>query len=67
LKKNHTDNCLSVDQPITALLKDLKRRGLLDETIVLLASEFGRTPGTQGPTAATTMCSASAWSWPAAA
>ncbi len=37
-----------VDQPIAGLLKDLKRRGLLDETIVVFATEFGRTPGTQG-------------------
>ena len=37
-----------MDKPIAGLLKDLKRRGLLDETIVLFASEFGRTPGTQG-------------------
>jgi hypothetical protein len=48
LKKNHETNCLRVDQPIAALVTDLKRRGLLDETIVIFASEFGRTPGTQG-------------------
>jgi hypothetical protein len=48
LKSNHTKNCGEVDQPIGALLKDLKRRGLLDETIVVWASEFGRTPGSQG-------------------
>ena len=36
-------NCLMVDQPIAALLKDLKRRGLLDETLVVWGSEFGRT------------------------
>jgi len=48
LKKNHEGNCLKVDQPIAGLLKDLKRRGLLEETIVLFASEFGRTPGSQG-------------------
>jgi hypothetical protein len=48
LRANHSQNCLSVDQPIAALLKDLKRRGLLDETIVVFATEFGRTPGTQG-------------------
>jgi hypothetical protein len=48
LKNNHTKNCLAVDKPIAGLLKDLKRRGLLDETIVIFASEFGRTPGTQG-------------------
>ncbi len=37
-------NCDIVDQPIAALLKDLKQRGLLDETLVVWASEFGRTP-----------------------
>ncbi len=37
-------NCLMADQPIAALLKDLKRRGLLDSTLVLWVSEFGRTP-----------------------
>ena len=35
-------------KPIAGLLKDLKRRGLLDETIVVFATEFGRTPGSQG-------------------
>lgn len=48
LKANHTRNCLAVDQPIAALVTDLKQRGLLEETIVIFASEFGRTPGTQG-------------------
>lgn len=48
LKAKHSANSLAVDQPIAALITDLKRRGLLDDTIVLLASEFGRTPGTQG-------------------
>lgn len=37
-------NCLMADQPIAALLKDLKQRGLLDETLVIWGSEFGRTP-----------------------
>src|SRR5262249_12695277 len=37
-------NCLMADQPVAALLKDLKRRGLLDSTLVLWLSEFGRTP-----------------------
>lgn len=48
LKTNHTNNFKAVDKPIAGLLKDLKQRGLLDSTIVLFASEFGRTPGTQG-------------------
>ncbi|MEX2016015.1 MAG: DUF1501 domain-containing protein [Candidatus Hydrogenedentales bacterium] len=37
-------NCLMADQPIAALLKDLKQRGLLDSTIVIWGAEFGRTP-----------------------
>ena len=37
-------NCLMADQPVAAMLKDLKRRGLLDSTLVLWLSEFGRTP-----------------------
>ena len=48
LKANHSANCQKVDKPIAGLLKDLKRRGLLDETIVVFATEFGRTPGSQG-------------------
>jgi hypothetical protein len=48
LKANHTSNAAAVDKPIAGLLKDLKRRGLLNETIVIFATEFGRTPGTQG-------------------
>ena len=48
LKSNHEKNSLAVDQPIGALLEDLDRRGLLDETIVVFATEFGRTPGSQG-------------------
>ncbi len=48
LRNNHTKLSLAVDQPIGALLEDLHRRGLLDETIVVFATEFGRTPGSQG-------------------
>ena len=48
LKANHTKNALAVDQPTGALLMDLQQRGLLDETLVVFATEFGRTPGTQG-------------------
>ncbi len=48
LKSNHSNNARAVDQPVGALLEDLDRRGMLDETIVVFASEFGRTPGTQG-------------------
>lgn len=47
LKENHTNNCRRVDKPIAGLLKDLKRRGLLDDTLVVWATEFGRTPGAE--------------------
>ncbi|MEC9053889.1 MAG: DUF1501 domain-containing protein, partial [Verrucomicrobiota bacterium] len=48
LVKNHGDNARAVDQPIAALLKDLRNRGMLDETLVLWSGEFGRTPFAQG-------------------
>ena len=48
LKAGHSALCAQVDQPISALIKDLKRCGLLEETIVVWATEFGRTPGAQG-------------------
>ncbi len=48
LKAGHAKNALSVDQPIAALLKDLKQRGLLDSTLVVWCGEFGRTPFAQG-------------------
>ena len=47
LKANHSSNCAKVAQPIAGLLKDLKQRGLLDETLVVWATEFGRTPGAE--------------------
>ncbi len=48
LKAGHSALCGQVDKPIAGLLKDLKRRGLLDETLVVWGTEFGRTPGGQG-------------------
>lgn len=48
LKGGHESMSLQVDQPIGGLLTDLKSRGLLDETLVIFASEFGRTPFSQG-------------------
>ena len=48
LKDGHENNARAVDQPIAALLKDLKARGLLDQTLVVWAGEFGRTPFAQG-------------------
>jgi hypothetical protein len=44
LEKNHAQSCLESDRPIAGLLKDLKRRGLLDSTLVVWGGEFGRTP-----------------------
>ena len=48
LRDGHTKNARSVDQPIAALLTDLKSRGLLSETLVIWMGEFGRTPFAQG-------------------
>ena len=48
LRNNHTTNARRVDQPIAALLTDLKSRGLLEDTLVVFATEFGRTPAAQG-------------------
>ena len=48
LKEGHEKNARASDQPIAAMLKDLKARGLLDETLVIWGGEFGRTPVAQG-------------------
>jgi hypothetical protein len=48
LQKSHAANAAIVDQPIAALLTDLKSRGLLESTLVIWAGEFGRTPFAQG-------------------
>jgi hypothetical protein len=48
LKKGHKDNAMAVDQPIGALLTDLKQRGLFEDTLVVWSGEFGRTPFAQG-------------------
>ncbi len=48
LQAGHQNNARAVDQPIGALLTDLHQRGLLDETLVVWAGEFGRTPFAQG-------------------
>ncbi len=45
LKENHTSLCAGVDQPVAGLLRDLKQRGMLEETLVVFCTEFGRTPG----------------------
>ena len=48
LRKDLKKNCEDTDRPCAALVKDLKRRGLLDETLVIWGGEFGRTPMVQG-------------------
>ena len=48
LKENHDRQCAQTDQPIAALLTDLKQRGLLDTTLVVWGGEFGRLPTHQG-------------------
>jgi hypothetical protein len=47
LKKLHARSCARVDKPVAGLLKDLKRRGLMDDTLVVFCTEFGRTPAVQ--------------------
>jgi hypothetical protein len=46
--QNHRNHARASDQPIAALLKDLKARGLLDDTLILWGGEFGRTPSSEG-------------------
>lgn len=45
LRDNHTRLCATVDLPVAGLIQDLRQRGLLDETLVVFCTEFGRTPG----------------------
>lgn len=51
LRDGLTNKCAKMDRPVTALIKDLKQRGLLDETLVVWGGEFGRTPFREGRTA----------------
>jgi hypothetical protein len=48
LREKMTANCLAMDRPVAGLLEDLKRRGLLKDTLVIWGGEFGRTPHVQG-------------------
>ncbi|MEM7231437.1 MAG: DUF1501 domain-containing protein [Planctomycetota bacterium] len=48
LKDGHTKNAATTDGPVSALISDLKQRGLLDDTLVIWGGEFGRTPTSQG-------------------
>jgi uncharacterized protein (DUF1501 family) len=45
LKENHSRLCATIDLPIAGLVRDLKARGLFDETLIVFCTEFGRTPG----------------------
>ena len=47
--KNYTNLAKNIDQPIAGLIQDLKRRGMLDETLIVWTTEFGRTPGEDAP------------------
>ena len=47
VKENHSVEAAMIDQPVAALLADLKQRGMLDDTLVLFTTEFGRTPFAQ--------------------
>jgi len=48
-----TNKCATMDKPVAALIKDLKQRGLFDETLIIWGGEFGRTPFREGRTAST--------------
>ncbi len=50
IEGNHTKMCLRADQPSAALIRDLKQRGMLDDTLVIWGGEFGRTPMSEGST-----------------
>lgn len=47
-----TNKCATMDKPVAALIKDLRQRGLLDDTLIVWGGEFGRTPFREGRTAA---------------
>ncbi len=51
LQEGLTNKCAQTDRPIAALIKDLKQRGLLEETLIVCGGEFGRTPFREGRTA----------------
>ena len=48
IKENHTDQADTMDRPLAGLLKDMKERGMLEDTLVVWSTEFGRTPFTEG-------------------
>ena len=48
--KTHAPLCRAIDKPVSGLIRDLKQRGLLDSTLVVFSSEFGRSPWSQNTT-----------------
>lgn len=48
LKENHDNQAATMDQPVAALIQDLKQRGMLEDTLLMWSTEFGRGPATQG-------------------
>ena len=48
LKENHDTQAATMDQPVAALIQDLKQRGMFDDTLFVWSTEFGRSPATQG-------------------
>ena len=60
---NHMNICGLTDQPAFALIRDLKQRGMLDETLVIWGGEFGRTPMFQGKGGAGRIITSRAFMW----
>lgn len=52
IEEGLTKKCATMDRPVAALIRDLKQRGLLDDTLIVCGGEFGRTPFREGRTAA---------------
>ncbi len=48
LKENHDNQAATMDKPVAALMQDLKQRGMLEDTLFVWSTEFGRSPSTQG-------------------
>ena len=48
VKENHDTQAATMDKPVAALIKDLKQRGMLEDTLFIWSTEFGRSPATQG-------------------
>ena len=66
IEENHSRLCRSTDKPVAGLLKDLKNRGMLDQTLVIWGGEFGRTPMSEKGDGAITTRTVSRCGWPGA-